>query len=132
MKLYLAGPMRGLTLFGFPAFFQASLVLRALGHEVANPAERDMAAGLDPSEENTSPEFALADAFSWDFSEIIAAQGVALLPGWQDSEGCRAELLVAHYTGTPAYEYAPDAPNCLRALEWDSPPEVWLPDLDDA
>lgn len=41
MILYLAGPMRGIPEFNFPAFMSAAADLRAQGHIVFNPAERD-------------------------------------------------------------------------------------------
>lgn len=41
MKVYVAGPMRGIPEFNFPAFNLAAKNLRADGHVVFNPAERD-------------------------------------------------------------------------------------------
>ena len=40
-KVYVAGPMRGIPEFNFPAFFAAADKLRGDGFAVFNPAERD-------------------------------------------------------------------------------------------
>ena len=39
MRVYIAGPMSGIENSNFPAFHAAAAELRALGHEVVNPAE---------------------------------------------------------------------------------------------
>lgn len=99
MKIYLAGPMRGAHLFNFPAFFRAAMDLRALGHEVFNPAENDMAGGLDPSESLESQNFDLDIAFVWDIRHVLMADAIALLPGWEKSTGSCVERSVAAMTG---------------------------------
>ena len=38
-RIYIAGPMTGLPALNFPAFHAAASALRALGHQVVNPAE---------------------------------------------------------------------------------------------
>ena len=38
------------------------------------------------------------------FAEIDAANDVALLPGWEDSDGCNLELAYANYTGKSSFQ----------------------------
>ena len=40
------------------------------------------------------------------FAEIDAAHDVALLPGWEDSDGCNLELAYADYIGKHTFELA--------------------------
>lgn len=99
MKIYLAGPMRGIELFNFRAFMGAALEMREQGHEVINPAERDMAIGFNPAEpidsENNSEVFNLGEAFVWDFQAILKSDAIVLLPNWRSSKGVQAELVLA-------------------------------------
>ena len=115
MKLYLAGPMRGIPHFNFPAFFAAAANLRALGHEVFNPAEGDnFQYGTDISKDNPEGSealavarhgFSLRDALASDLAWICAeAEGVALLPGWRDSKGATAEHATAVALGLTVIE----------------------------
>lgn len=110
MKLYLAGPMRGIAEFNFPTFYAAATKLRAQGHEVFNPAERDNAHhGTDISKGNVTGSEALAveqhgfnlrEALRDDLDFIcIHADGIALLPGWENSKGVAAELATARALG---------------------------------
>jgi len=103
---YIAGPMRGKPLYNFPAFFEAAIRLRAQGHIVFNPAERDMAVGFDPSQPMDEQGFDLNEAFLWDFQSIQKSDAIILLPGWKQSKGVNAELAIAWYTGKAThYEY---------------------------
>jgi hypothetical protein len=108
MKIYLAGPMRGYRLYNFPAFFAAAIQLQECGHIVANPAARDMAVGLDPHLDLDHPEnaavFSLKTAFEWDLMEVMKADAIVLLPGWQESKGAQAELVLAISLHRKAYE----------------------------
>lgn len=53
MKIYLAGPMRGIPEFNFPAFHAMACRLRAEGNVVFNPAEKDIERhGVDISRGN--------------------------------------------------------------------------------
>lgn len=106
MKIYLAGPMRGIPEFNFPAFMAAADQLRFDGHEVFNPAEKDNEKhGTDISKGNTAGDeavaaqehgFNLREALGADLAWICAeADAVALLPGWQNSKGAKAEHATA-------------------------------------
>ena len=110
MKVYLAGPMRGIPHFNFPAFRRMALSLRGLGHEVFSPAERDNARlGTDISEDNATGDvtqaviqhgFSLREALADDLQWIcLHAEAVAVLPGWVKSKGARAEIAVAEALG---------------------------------
>lgn len=108
MKLYLAGPMRGIPDFNFPAFHAAAANLRAAGHHVFNPAERDEAAhGKDVSKSPTgdladvkASGFSLRDALHADTTFIcLEGEGIALLPGWERSKGALAEKALAEALG---------------------------------
>lgn len=110
MKIYLAGPMRGIPLFNFPAFNAAAKALRDLGHEVFNPAERDnehhgtdiSAGNLTGSEEEAKEKhgFSLRDALAADMEFICRhADAIALLPGWRQSTGAKAEHAAASALG---------------------------------
>lgn len=102
MKIYVAGPMRSIPFFNFPAFHAAAAKLRSQGHEVFSPAERDIAHhGVDISEGNATGDEALAtehhgfnlrDALADDCDFICRhADAIAMLPGWERSKGAKAE-----------------------------------------
>lgn len=116
MKIYVAGPMRGIPEFNFPKFNRVTKALRAMGHEVFNPAERDIErhGGVDISKGNAAGDetvavkehgFSLRVALGEDLAWICAeADAVALLPGWQRSKGAKAEKATAEALGLPTYE----------------------------
>lgn len=121
MKLYLAGPMRGYPNFNFAAFEKAAAELRAAGHLVFSPHERDIqrhngvnigANNPTGSEAQAEKEhgFSLQDALSDDTQFIIhEAQGIALLPGWSRSSGALAEKALSDAFGTRTAIYMWDA-----------------------
>jgi hypothetical protein len=106
MKTYLAGPMRGIKEFNYPAFHAAAAKLRAWGHDVFNPAEmdtvihgRDVSAGNETgSLEQAAQEhdFDLRTALLIDTAWICEyAECIAMLPGWERSKGAAAEHALA-------------------------------------
>ena len=98
MKIYLAGPMRGIPLFNFPAFHEAAGKLRALGHEVYDPAEADIARGFDPAKDDEKSE---SQYMEWDLPEVCKADAVAVLPGWENSRLAKLEIYNACYLRKP-------------------------------
>lgn len=108
MRIYLAGPMRGIPEFNFPAFFAAADRLKKAGHLVFNPAEHDVNSDFRPqgasgNEDLGEMGFDLRRAFAADTGFITStADAVALLPGWETSSGARAELAVAAAVGLRA------------------------------
>jgi hypothetical protein len=110
MKLYLAGPMRGIPEFNFPAFHIGAAQLREAGHIVFSPAERDIAVtGVDISKGNATGDNALAEAqHGFNLREALKddleficlhADGIALLPGWTNSKGAQAKVATARALG---------------------------------
>lgn len=110
MKVYLAGPMRNIPEFNFPAFHKMAGALRGCGHIVFSPAERDNEKhGTDISKGNPTGDevlatkqhgFSLREALGADLTWICAeAEAIALLPGWEASSGARAEHAAAAALG---------------------------------
>ena len=97
-KVYVAGPMRGYPDFNFPAFDAAAGKLRAEGWDVVSPAEHDRSLGFDETAGAVDADF-LVKAFAWDVEQILAADAIYLLPGWENSEGATLEHAVAKSTG---------------------------------
>lgn len=83
MIVYVSGPMTGLPEYNYPAFRVAERLLRRAGHEVINPAR------------------GMVDGWTWtDYArrgvqDVCQAQAVALLPGWEASQGAQLEVAVA-------------------------------------
>ena len=108
MKIYLAGPMRGIPYFNFPAFFAAEAKLKEKGHKVFNPARRDVQKYgkeiASPTgtvkEAAASVGFSLREALAADCNWLcINADAIALLPGWKKSKGACAEHALAKALG---------------------------------
>jgi hypothetical protein len=101
-NLYLAGPMRGYPDFNFPAFREATDRLRALGHRVFSPAERDEESdGFDPKK---SKPRSLAHYMTFDLPAVCRSDAVVVLLGWEKSKGARLEVHVARECGLPVLD----------------------------
>ncbi len=94
MKLYLAGPMRGLPYYNYPAFHAGARRLREVGHEVFDPAD------LTYEWDEAGSRKAMGEELAWICAE---ADALALLPGWERSLGAKAEMATAEALGLPVY-----------------------------
>src|SRR5579859_2534455 len=113
MKVYLAGPMRGIPEFNFPAFHAAAAELRAFGYEVHSPAEADLNNGFDPSgmkgdnAELAPAGISLREALADDLWYVCReADAVVVLPGWENSDGAFCELMAGIAIGIPVMTLA--------------------------
>ncbi len=100
LRVYIAGPMRDLPRWNFPAFDAAAAYLRGRGFDVVNPAE------MDREEYGDAIEFALelspgfiADALARDIAALATCDAIFLLAGWQGSRGTAVELSYARAAG---------------------------------
>jgi hypothetical protein len=98
MRIYIAGPMRSIEFYNFPAFDAAAERLRAAGHDPVNPADLDRAVGVNEHTEPL-PEGFLRGAMKRDLSAICDCDAIALLPGWERSAGVKVELTLARFLG---------------------------------
>ncbi len=105
-RAYVAGPMRGIPYFNFPAFLNTTAELRERGWEVFNPAEQDVEAYGDAFwKENLFGDvgkakfeygFSLREALRKDLSWICEnANTIVMLPGWEQSAGAKVEHALA-------------------------------------
>ena len=87
-RVYVAGPMTGITDFNYPAFNAVADQLRAQGFEVENPADHGIVEGAQ-----------WADYMAYDLTRLGLCGVIALLPGWEKSEGAKLEVLIAERLG---------------------------------
>lgn len=108
-RVYLAGPMRGIENFNFPAFDFAAAKLREQGYIVFSPAERDREVHGTTLEQNATGNedeaasnvgFSLREALKADCDWICDhATHIALLPGADKSKGAKAEKALGEALG---------------------------------
>lgn len=108
--VYVAGPMRNIPFFNFPAFDVTAEALRDRGYVVCNPAERDREIHGDkvnnsPTGNLNDPDvvnsgFSLREALDFDTSFIcLKGDAICVLPGWEESKGAVAEVALARALG---------------------------------
>jgi hypothetical protein len=90
---------------GFPLFDSAAAYLRALGHDVVNPAEIDRSLGFDGSTTLTPQQ--RKDVLRRDYFELVSCDAIALLPTWSRSVGATGERRVSEEVGIDVYHVVP-------------------------
>ena len=90
MKLYLSGPMTGYEENNYPAFHAAKAALEARGYEVISPADLPI-----------RDDWEWVDYIEQDIDSVFSVEGVAYLPGWEQSKGARIERRIAERLGLP-------------------------------
>lgn len=95
-RVYIAGPMTGYEEFNHPAFHEAEEYIRDVSRrhpdrdfEPVNPVEPG---DLDEDGNATKPK---EEYLKRDIRRLLDCDMIALLNGWKDSSGARAELHVA-------------------------------------
>lgn len=117
---YLAGAMRGVPQYNYPAFMAGAEALRVQGWEpVYNPAAMDIEEDPIDYTERSIEDQRLFDTYSAArrfarrdvnvlLNKLHAEDGdaIVLLPGWEDSTGATAEVAVARWVGLRVYTIA--------------------------
>lgn len=110
--------MSGITLFNFPAFDEASAALKAKGFAVISPADLDREAGFDPLKGDSRKGFDMEACIRRDVEAVLTCDAVVLLPGWDRSKGCAAEIALAKWADKEVLLYPsmqPIASECVLA-----------------
>lgn len=101
-RYYLAGPMSGIENLNFPAFHREAAYLRGLGHEIVSPAEVNVGADALVASGALPPE---QHAEHWtacmrrDIVQLVACDGIFMMPGWERSKGASLEHYIARQLG---------------------------------
>lgn len=108
MRIYIAGPMTGMVDSNYPNFAKAESILHLLGYSVANP---------------TSVDDGRVHEWEWYMERtlplVVRSDGLARLPGWDNSKGAQAEVRLAKMLRIPVRDIGHWVENSLEALKQD-------------
>lgn len=107
-KVYVAGPMTGLPELNYPAFTAAANALGAVGYDVLNPADIDQIHKRSQEADGVMCGACSArktHTWQWYMRQAIPmvcqADGLAVLPHWENSKGARFEVNLAETLEMP-------------------------------
>ena len=106
-RIYVAGPMRGIKNFNFPAFDLAANELRRAGWHVISPADIDRMFEPDfipyPPEDFAPTETDFKNFIRRDLNLLLEfnplRDAIYMLEGWENSKGGRVEKALAEFIG---------------------------------
>lgn len=114
--IYVAGPMSNMPDYNFTAFYAAAESLEKQGYEPVNPAQMDLDSGwtLEEIKDLDVAQFQefLKGAAKRDLDALQQCDAIALLPGWENSKGARAEKAVAEWLGLDVTYLGGKQENC--------------------
>jgi signal recognition particle subunit SEC65 len=87
MVIYLSGPMSGYIELNFPEFHRVAKGLRDKGYKVISPAEIKQ------------PELTWESCMRQDIKQLMDADAVAVMEGWEKSKGASIEVNLAKSLG---------------------------------
>lgn len=110
MKVYIAGPMTGKENYNFEAFEKAREAWS--NHEVWTPFDsndlvwqRHFGKDFDPFTDKCDyGDPLIAEMIGENLKALASCDGIALLPGWQDSRGSKLEIHLAKLLRLPIHD----------------------------
>jgi hypothetical protein len=129
MRVYISGQMRGIDKWNAPAFARAAEIWRRAGHQPFSPAAIAIALGYwlrDGEDIHTSraaPITAegrqhLQHVMSMDVACLMAADAIALLPGWENSTGATVEVAIAQFFALQTFDAITMQPLLIPPRPW--------------
>jgi hypothetical protein len=125
--IYVAGPMRGIKYFNFPAFDAAKEHLERSGDwdKIISPADLDREVGFDETAfpddydwiDLKKADFNLVDAIDRDVAALKVCSAIYMLDGWEKSKGAKAEKALAEWMGCKVLYQTPLKDGCTITNE---------------
>lgn len=122
---YVAGPMRGIEEFNFPAFEDAAALLRSLDFNVYSPREND-------AELDMAPGMPLKRYMVVDLAQVCKSDCIFVLPGWEHSQGAWLEFQVATYLEIPVFDLASGGQVTIIGTDPDGSHVIAITEFEDA
>jgi hypothetical protein len=114
--VYLSGPMAGRKDFNYPAFRSAAKKLRDMGYTVLDPSENFEGARERPTDRGFVP-IPRAEYIRQDVQNVLQADRIVVLAGWEQSAGARLEVRLGVELGLTVTDFETWQPADLGILD---------------